>query len=159
MEASSQGECFFKLDCRYFDYDGKVFGEVEIPLGIPQFRGVKKINTLDVFPLKYHEQVEELKDILVACGQKFISLMGNSRKRREIEAASKQRAKDLKNSILNSEITWGDYNANFSACSESEVELHDFLQWIKKVSTFAKIRDDTSARLLSRLCERSSKLV
>ncbi|KAI9769842.1 MAG: hypothetical protein M1840_003836 [Geoglossum simile] len=76
MEASSQGECFFKLDCRYFDYDGKVFGEVEIPLGIPQFRGVKKINTLNVFPLKYHEQVEELKDTLVARGQKFISLMG-----------------------------------------------------------------------------------
>jgi hypothetical protein len=76
MEASSQGECFFKLDYQYFDYNGKVFGEVEISLDIPQFWGVKKINTLNVFPLKYHEQVEELRGTLVARGQKFISLMG-----------------------------------------------------------------------------------
>ncbi|KAH0563228.1 hypothetical protein GP486_002196 [Trichoglossum hirsutum] len=82
----------------------------------------------------------------------------NSQKRREIETASKQRAKDLKNSILNSEITWGDYNTNFPAHSASEVELHNFLRRIEKVSTFAKTRDDTSARLLSRLRERSSKL-
>ncbi|KAH0537308.1 hypothetical protein FGG08_005898 [Glutinoglossum americanum] len=82
----------------------------------------------------------------------------NSRKRKEIETASKRRAKDLKDSILKSEITWGDYNANFPARSMGEVELHDFLLRIEKVSTFAKIRDDTFARLLSKLREKSSKL-
>jgi hypothetical protein len=55
MEQSSQGERFFKLDCQYLDYDGKVFGEVETSLAVDEFRGVKKINTLNVFPLQYHE--------------------------------------------------------------------------------------------------------
>ncbi|KAI9770678.1 MAG: hypothetical protein M1839_003062 [Geoglossum umbratile] len=76
MEQSSQGECFFKLDCRYLDYDGKVFGEVETSLAVTEFRGVKKINTLHVFPLQYHEQAERLKDALAARGRKFISLIG-----------------------------------------------------------------------------------
>jgi hypothetical protein len=76
MEQSSQGECFFKLDCRYLDYDGKVFGEVESSLAITEFRGVKKINTLNVFPLQYHEQPEKLKDALTGRGRKFISLIG-----------------------------------------------------------------------------------
>ena len=75
-EQSSQGECFFKLDCRYLDYDGKVFGEAEASLTVAEFRGVKKINTLDVFPLQYHEQTEKLKDALTARGRKFISLIG-----------------------------------------------------------------------------------
>jgi hypothetical protein len=82
----------------------------------------------------------------------------NSRRRREIEKASKQRAKDLNCRILKSKITWGDYNTDFPASSTSEEELHDFLQRIEKVSTFPKIQDDTSARLLSRLRETSSKL-
>jgi hypothetical protein len=61
---------------------------------------------------------------------------------------SKQRAKDLKNKILKSEITWGYYNANFQAHTTGEVELHNFLQRIEKVSTFANIQDDASAWLL-----------
>ncbi|KAI9766368.1 MAG: hypothetical protein M1840_006632 [Geoglossum simile] len=76
MEQSSQGECFFKLDCRYLDYNRKIFGEVETSLAVAEFRGTKKVNTLDVFPLQYHEQAEKLKDALTARGRKFISLMG-----------------------------------------------------------------------------------
>jgi hypothetical protein len=82
----------------------------------------------------------------------------NSRRRREIEKLSKQRAKDLNCRILKSNITWGGYNTDFPASSTSEEELHDFIQRIEKVSTFPKIQDDTSARLLSRLRESSSKL-
>jgi hypothetical protein len=37
---------------------------------------VKKINTLDIFPLQYHEQAEKLKDALIVRGRKFISLIG-----------------------------------------------------------------------------------
>jgi hypothetical protein len=44
-------------------------------VAIANFWGVKKINTLDVFPLQYHEQVEKLNDALVARGWKFISLI------------------------------------------------------------------------------------
>ncbi|KAI9767831.1 MAG: hypothetical protein M1839_004332 [Geoglossum umbratile] len=76
MEQSSQGECFFKLDCRYLDYNGKVFGEVETSLAVAEFWGAKKINTLDVFPLQYHEQAEKLRDALTTRGRKFISLIG-----------------------------------------------------------------------------------
>ena len=76
MKVSPQGEVFFQLECRYLDYDGKLFGEVLTSLVIESFRGVKKINTLDVFPLQYHEQKEELKEVLLAYGWKFVSLMG-----------------------------------------------------------------------------------
>lgn len=66
MRQSPQGECFFKLDCRYLDYDGKVFGEIETSLAIAEFQGVKKINSLDIFPLQYHKQAEKLTDALIA---------------------------------------------------------------------------------------------
>ena len=45
---------YFHLECRYVDFDGKVFGETSIELAILQFRGTKKINSLDAFRLEYH---------------------------------------------------------------------------------------------------------
>ena len=75
-QLSPQNETTFNLNCQYLDFDGKVFGEVTTTLSIAEFQGVKKINTLDVFPLQYHEQKEEVKSTLCARGRRFISLRG-----------------------------------------------------------------------------------
>ncbi|KAI9859112.1 MAG: hypothetical protein M1813_007068 [Trichoglossum hirsutum] len=54
----------------------QLFGEVETTLAVAEFRGVKTINTLNIIPLQYNEQVGKLKDALITCGRKFISLIG-----------------------------------------------------------------------------------
>ena len=62
--------------CRSLFYDGKFFGEVQSFLKIPEFRGARKITTLEVFPLQHHEKPAETKANLVERGRKSISLMG-----------------------------------------------------------------------------------
>ena len=71
---TSNGVAYFHIRGRYVDFDGKVFGEVPIDMGILKFRGSKFINSLDVFPLQYHENVDQVRAELVKCGRKFGSL-------------------------------------------------------------------------------------
>lgn len=66
----------FRMDCRYFDFDGIAFGRTSIELVIPKFRGVQRINTLPAFPLKYHLDEKQVKSDLVECGRKFVRLIG-----------------------------------------------------------------------------------
>jgi hypothetical protein len=72
-----QGQRYFHLECRYFDYNGTVFGEAMTQLGIAQFRGVRRIDSLESFPFKYHPSKKEMTQQLLACGQKFCSLLGS----------------------------------------------------------------------------------
>ena len=67
---------FFQLDCHYVDYDGKTFGEANAVLEIDEFRGVKRIDSLGVFPLAYHEEEETVREKLIQRGRKFGSLKG-----------------------------------------------------------------------------------
>jgi hypothetical protein len=71
---TSDGVAYFHIKGRYVDFNGKVFGEVPIDTGILKFRGSKPINSLDVFPLRYHENVDQVRAELIKCGQKFGSL-------------------------------------------------------------------------------------
>ena len=66
---------FFEIVCRSLHYDGKVFGEVQNFLKIPEFRGARRITSLEVYPLQYHEQPAAVKRSLVEQGRKAISLM------------------------------------------------------------------------------------
>jgi hypothetical protein len=72
----ANGTEYFHIEGRYLDFDGKVFGEVPIEIGILKFRGSKPINSLDVFPLEDHQNKKEIKADLIACGQKFHALTG-----------------------------------------------------------------------------------
>ena len=45
---------YFYLDCRYFDFDRKVFREAALKLTIKKFHGTKRIDFLQAFPLEYH---------------------------------------------------------------------------------------------------------
>lgn len=71
---TSDGVVYFHIKGRYVDFNGKVFGEVPIDTGVLKFRGSKPINSLDVFPLQYHENIDQVRAELVKCGQKFGSL-------------------------------------------------------------------------------------
>jgi hypothetical protein len=66
---------YFHIGCHYLDSDGKVFGEVSTALGIEKFRGTRRINSLGVFPLPYHQKEKETRAYLEKCGRKFLSLM------------------------------------------------------------------------------------
>ena len=66
----------FHLECHYVDFDGKAFGETSIELAILKFRGTKRIDSLDAFPLEYHPNKSQVRADLVNCGRKFTSLMG-----------------------------------------------------------------------------------
>lgn len=54
----------------------QAFGETSIELAILKFRGTKRIDSLDAFPLKYHPNKSQVKADLVDCGRKFASLRG-----------------------------------------------------------------------------------
>lgn len=67
---------YFVLSGRYLDFDGKKFGEVSGGTAIPEFRGARHITTLESFPLKYHNEREELQSRLIKRGRHFASLKG-----------------------------------------------------------------------------------
>ncbi len=67
---------YFRVEGRYLDFDGKVFGEARLALSVEKFRGVKRINLLEAFPLEYHQNQGMVRAHLLECGQKFVSLMG-----------------------------------------------------------------------------------
>jgi hypothetical protein len=56
------------------DFDGKVFSEVPLETGILKYRGSVPVNSLDVFPLQYHENAKQVRADPVECGRKFGSL-------------------------------------------------------------------------------------
>ncbi len=74
-KTTDQGVKYFELQCRYLDFDGKVFGEVIDKLAVERFHGAKQINALGVFPLAYHPSQEKVKEYLKECGQKFRSML------------------------------------------------------------------------------------
>ncbi|KAK7748646.1 hypothetical protein SLS53_000667 [Cytospora paraplurivora] len=71
----SKGE-FYLVDGKYFEYDGKQFGYGHIMEEIGEFRGAKKITSLNCYPLSYHKNEAQLRKELVERGKKFVSLSG-----------------------------------------------------------------------------------
>lgn len=65
---------YFQLECTYIDYDGKKFGEAGTILEIDSFRGVHKINTIGIYPLKYHSDEKGIRETLVQRGKQFCEL-------------------------------------------------------------------------------------
>lgn len=76
VKIRSNEEKFYRLDCRYFDFDGKIIGEVSTSIEIPKFRGCIHINRLDAFPLSYHSASSRIRAELIDCGRRFLSLCG-----------------------------------------------------------------------------------
>jgi hypothetical protein len=68
-------EKYFSIVYRYLDFNSKITGKASIYLAIPKFRGIKRINTLRAFPLKYHQDENQVKADLIEYGRKFVALM------------------------------------------------------------------------------------
>ena len=75
-KTTTAGATYLHMECRYFDSDGAVFGEVSTPLGGAKYAGVKRIVNLDAFPLEYHPRRTEVRASLVAQGRRFVSMLG-----------------------------------------------------------------------------------
>jgi hypothetical protein len=66
----------FALTCKYVDWDGTEFGTHKIKLTISHYAGTRRIRSLNVYPLEYHNNAEAVRARLVARGDKAESLVG-----------------------------------------------------------------------------------
>ncbi|ELR04587.1 hypothetical protein GMDG_06869 [Pseudogymnoascus destructans 20631-21] len=73
---TNSGVKYFHIEGRYLDFDGKVLGEAVIHLSIEKFRGAKRIDTLEVFPLHCHANESNARAQLLKCGHRFLGLTG-----------------------------------------------------------------------------------
>lgn len=62
------------------DCDGRSLGTVEKTFVIDRFEGIRYINSLVVFPLKYHPQQTTAIQNMINRGQKFAKLLGQHHK-------------------------------------------------------------------------------
>ncbi|KAL2874887.1 hypothetical protein SGCOL_009865 [Colletotrichum sp. CLE4] len=75
MNSMTKGE-FYLLDGKYMEYDGKQFGYGTLCEEIPEFRGARKISSLNAFPLEFHKEKQAIKTTLIERGKKFVNLGG-----------------------------------------------------------------------------------
>ncbi|PWY87579.1 hypothetical protein BO70DRAFT_427501 [Aspergillus heteromorphus CBS 117.55] len=66
----------FQLKCYAIDYDGEAYVCVKRTFDIPQFTGEQEISSLPVFPLRYAENAEKIKDECREQGRKFLEYLG-----------------------------------------------------------------------------------
>jgi hypothetical protein len=73
---TDSGIKYFHVVCRYLNFNGHVFGETSTAMGIPAFKGVKRIDRPEAFPLEFLPRQKEIMKYMVKCGTTFVSLMG-----------------------------------------------------------------------------------
>ncbi|KAF2726605.1 P-loop containing nucleoside triphosphate hydrolase protein, partial [Polyplosphaeria fusca] len=70
------GSKFFYIEGRYINFDGRMFGEAKMKCSIPKFRGTRRIDSLEAYPLRFYTQLEEIRMELIKRGRVFCSLRG-----------------------------------------------------------------------------------
>ena len=95
-QKTTQGQRYFHMECHYLDFDGRVFGQASTQIGIASFRGVRRIDSLEAFPLEHHPSKPEMTARLVACGRKFISLIGSHRRQYQGVAFYMQKGRPIR---------------------------------------------------------------
>ena len=75
MKSLIAGE-MYTIETEYLDYDGKKFGMAQAKFDLKEFKGVRKITSLPLYPLKYHTTSEALKSQLLERGKRFTTLDG-----------------------------------------------------------------------------------
>lgn len=66
----------YALNCQRVDWDGENFGWATEFVQLKEFKGLKKINELDIFPLDFHPAKEQIKLTLTERGKRFAALAG-----------------------------------------------------------------------------------
>lgn len=77
-ESEWDNEYYLDIEAQYIDYNGEEFGTSFEHFRIKQYKGVKYLYDLPVFPIKYLPQKDELLASLLARGKKFVSLKGQN---------------------------------------------------------------------------------
>ncbi|KAJ7097392.1 hypothetical protein C8R44DRAFT_843635 [Mycena epipterygia] len=74
-------------------------GRVQIFACIPYFKGVGRIDTLDVFPLKFHNAEAQLRETITRRGQKWVDLIGVQHMQYNGIAATKETGKLVRHNV------------------------------------------------------------
>ena len=90
---------WYTVEGRYLEYDGKTFGMGTTHSEISSFQGVRKITSLDCYPLQYHKNSEKLKLQLIERGKHFVSLQGMNYRHHKGMAYAKRKKQILKINI------------------------------------------------------------
>jgi len=73
---TDNGIKYFHMVYRYLNFNGQVFGETLTTQGISAFKDIKRIDSLEAFPLKFYPRQKEIVEYIVKCGKIFVNLMG-----------------------------------------------------------------------------------
>ena len=87
---------WYTVEGRYLEYDGKTFGMGTTHSEISSFQGVRKITSLDCYPLQYHKESEKLRTQLIERGKHFVSLQGMNYRHHKGMAYAKRKKQVLK---------------------------------------------------------------
>ncbi|CRK13964.1 hypothetical protein BN1723_010178 [Verticillium longisporum] len=87
---------FYYIDGKYFEYDGKQFGYGSFAEEVSDFRGARKITSLNCYPLKYHKNEQKVREHLISRGKKFVQLGGVQYKCHEGMAYYKKKKNTIK---------------------------------------------------------------
>ncbi|KFY96264.1 hypothetical protein V500_02531, partial [Pseudogymnoascus sp. VKM F-4518 (FW-2643)] len=103
-KTSTDGVDYFHIKGKYMELDWKVFGKAPIETAILGFRGSRSINSLEAFPLQYHETEESIRETLLKCGRKFCSsLIGTQHRQYKGKAFQMKKNKPVE-ILVNSRI-------------------------------------------------------
>lgn len=87
---------WYNVEGRYLEYDGKSFGMGTLHTEVPSFQGVRKISSLECFPLQYHKDAEKIREHLIERGKKFVQLQGMNYRYHKGMAYAKRKKQILK---------------------------------------------------------------
>ncbi|KAK5130925.1 hypothetical protein LTR08_001528 [Meristemomyces frigidus] len=74
--SSMQRGEWYCVEGKYMEYDGKDLGYGDFEADVDGFKGPRKITSLAVYPLKYHDDAEGMRKKLVDRGKQFVSMKG-----------------------------------------------------------------------------------
>ena len=118
---------YLVLRVHHIDYNGKSYAKVSDILKLWEFSGVKSIKSLDAFPLKYHENMEEVKSKLIERGRRFASLAGvYHRGYSGLAHVKRHQEKTFKFTVrgrlMVDPLTFREYNPNYPSLDDSDDE-------------------------------------
>lgn len=90
---------WYSIEGRYLEYDGKTFGMGTMHSEVTSFQGVRKISSLECYPLQYHKDADAMRAKLIERGKQFVSLQGMNYRYHKGMAYTKRKRQVLKINI------------------------------------------------------------
>ncbi|KAF2089738.1 hypothetical protein K490DRAFT_37021 [Saccharata proteae CBS 121410] len=122
---------YYSVDGRYLEYDGKNFGLGDFDVDIWEFKGTKKISSLDTYPLSYHRDAEKLRKELIERGKLFTSMTGmNYRFHKGLAFEKKRRGvakHNVNGRVMIDPAIFRRINANYQFSNVRAQEDHDLV--------------------------------